>query len=125
MQNTRIYIFVLFVLFVLCSCDNRLPGSKTMVSAPAYIEIKTIKPPYSIEVDDSTTIDMGDGFCITIPGTRTVEYPESYWITVYYINENDKKYEVTYEVTKKIFDSLEINQQVHIDRYKINSDKNL
>jgi len=120
--NIKVLLFIVVAL-LLFGCERTLPGSKTIKSSAAYVCEKTVKPPYSVEVDDSTTIDMGDGMTITIPGTRTVHYPESYWVKVYYRNENDEICYVVYEVQKDFFTSLQREQQVYIERYRIANEK--
>lgn len=98
-MKALLFIVIALSLF---GCERTLPGSKTITSSAAYVCEKIVKPPYSIEVDDSTTIDIGNGLSITIPGTRTVHYPESYWVKVYYRNEEDKVCHVVYEVKKRL-----------------------
>lgn len=120
--NIKILLFIVITL-LLFGCGKTLPGSKTIESSAAYVCEKIIKPPYSVEVDDSTTIDMGDGLSMTIPGTRTIHYPESYWVKVYYRNENDEICYVVYEVQKDFYTSLQMEQQVYIERYRIANEK--
>lgn len=124
MLNTNIKVlFFIAIVLSLFGCERTLPGSKTIKSSAAYVCEKTIKPPYSVEVDDSTTVDFGEGVSITIPGTRTVHYPESYWVKVYYRNENDEICYVVYEVQKDFYTSLQMEQQVYIERFRITNEK--
>lgn len=114
---------IILLCFFLFGCERFLPGSKKIKSASAYVVQKNIKPSYSVEFDDSTSIYIDEGFEIKIPGTKTVKYPETYYITVYYRNEDDKKCEVIYKVEKPFFDSLHIEDQVYIDLSGIRNEK--
>lgn len=108
----RIFAIVLIVL-CLFACERTLPGSPDKTAIGVVIS-KIYTASYSRVVEDNTTIDMGDGMLITIPGTRTVYYPAQFTIWAEFQDSTGEKKKGSFPVAEDLYNSVELQDEVNL-----------